>query len=75
MEYEETYHGKRIVVTTCRQPDGEWKSKAELVESGKRTTLGEAVDDRYFSEEEARRGAFSVAAGVIDRTRIFRGKP
>jgi hypothetical protein len=75
MEYEETYHGQRFMVTTLQQPEGTWESKAELLESGKRILLGQTLDDRYLSEEEARRAALSVAAGAIDRTRISKGKP
>jgi hypothetical protein len=75
MEYEETYHGQRIIVTTLQQPEGDWKSKAELLDSGKRILLGKTSDDRYPSEEEAKRAALSIAAGAIDRTRISKGKP
>jgi hypothetical protein len=75
MEYEETYHGQRIRVTTLQQPEGTWKAKAELLESGKRILLGKTPDDGYVSEEEARRAALSVAAGAIDWTRISKGKP
>lgn len=75
MEYEETYYGHRIIVTTLQQSTGDWKSKAELLDSGRRSRLGGGSDDRYPSEEEARRAALSVAAGAIDRTRIARGKP
>ena len=75
MEYEEIYHGQRIIVTTLQQPEGDWKSKAELLDSGKRIPLGKTPDDRYPSEEEAKRAALSVAAGFIDRTRISKGKP
>ncbi len=75
MEYEETYHGQRIIVTTLQQPEGDWKSKAELLDSGKRVPIGETSDDRYSSEEEAKRAALSIAAAAIDRTRISKGKP
>jgi hypothetical protein len=75
MEYEETYHGQRIIVTTLQQPEGDWKSKAELLDSGKRISLEKTPEDRYPSEEEAKRAALSVAAGAIDRTRILIGKP
>jgi len=75
VEYEETYHGQRVIVTTTRQPDGNWKSTAELLDAGKRTPLVSDSDDRYTSEEEAKRGALSMAAGAIDRSRISKGKP
>ena len=75
MEYEEIYYGRRIIVTTLQQASGEWKSNAELLDSGQRILLGGGSDDRYPSEEDARRAALSVAAGAIDRARISRGKP
>jgi hypothetical protein len=75
VEYEEIYHGQHIIITTLQQAEGDWKSKAELLDSGKRIPLGMGSDDRYSFEEEARRAALSVAAAAIDRTRIARGKP
>ena len=75
MEYEVTYHGQRIVIITLQQTEGDWKSKAELLDSGRRIPLVKVSNDRYFSEEEARRGALSAAAGAIDLTRISKGKP
>jgi hypothetical protein len=75
MEHEETYHGQRIIVTTLQQAAGDWKSKAELLDAGRRIPLGTRSDERYPSEEEARRAALSAAAGEIDGTRISRGKP
>ncbi len=75
MEYEETYYGRRIVVTTVQHASGEWASRTELLEYGGRTPLGKGSDDRYPSEEAARRAAVSAAAGAIDASRISRGKP
>ena len=75
MEYEETYHGQQIIITTLQLSTGEWESKAELLDSGGRTPLGESSGKRYSSEEEARSAALSIAAGAIDQTRISRGKP
>jgi len=75
VEYEETYHGQRIVITTLRQAEGDWTSRAEFVESGRRIPVSGASDDRYSSEEEARHGALSIAAGAVDRARTSRGKP
>ncbi len=75
MEYEETYHGQRIIVTTLQQPEGDWKSKAELLDFGNRVLFEKTSDERYPSEEEAKRAALSIAAGAIDRTRISKGKP
>jgi hypothetical protein len=73
MEYEETYHGQRIIVTT-QQREGAWTSKAELFDAGHRISLPSISEDLYSSEQEARRAALSAAAGAIDRTRISRGK-
>lgn len=75
MQYEETYYGYRVIVTTFQQSEGDWKSKVELLDSGKRVPLGKTLDERYSSEEEAKRAALSTAAGVIDRIRISKGKP
>jgi hypothetical protein len=75
MEYEEAYHGQRIIITTLQQAAGDWKSKAELLDAGRRISLRTSSDDRYPSEEEARLAALSAAAGEIDGTRISRGKP
>jgi hypothetical protein len=75
MEYEETYYGRRIIVTTEQQPSGEWTSKAELLDAGGRTPVAGGSDARYLSEEIARSAALSAAAGAIDATRIRKGKP
>jgi len=75
MKYEETYHGQRIIVITFQQPEGDWKAKAELLDSGKRIALEKTPEDRYSSEQEAKRAALSVAAGAIDQTRTSKGKP
>jgi hypothetical protein len=75
VEYEENYFGKRIIVTTMQQVEGSWKSIAELVDSGRRIAVPGSSDDRYPSEDEARRGALSRAAGAVDRVRTSKGKP
>jgi hypothetical protein len=75
MEYKVTYRGYHIFIITLQQPEGDWKSKAELLDSGKRVLLGNTSDYRYPSEEEAKRAAMSIAAGAIDQTRISKGKP
>ena len=76
MEYKEIYRGKNIIITTLQQAEGDWKAKAELLlNSGKRISIWSGSEEQYSSEEEARRAALSVAAGVIDRTRITMGKP
>jgi hypothetical protein len=75
MEYEDTYRGQRIIITTLQQPDGDWKSKAELLDSGNRVPHEMTSDERYPSEEEAKRAALSIASDAIDRTRISKGKP
>lgn len=73
MEHEETYHGKRIIITTLQHKTGGWESKADLLDSGKRIPLWRG-SDVYLTEEEARLAALSAAAGAIDRTRISKGK-
>ena len=75
MEYQETYHGQRIIITTWRNKVGTWEAKADLLESGSRTPLCPGSGNVYATEEEARLAALSAAAGAIDRTRISKGKP
>jgi hypothetical protein len=76
MEYQETYHGQPIIVTTVKQGAGTWKSKAELLDSEQnRIPVEDGPDEVYPSEEEAKRAALSYASGAIDRTRISKGKP
>jgi hypothetical protein len=75
MEYEETYHGQRIIVTTVQQAEGDWTSQAEVMESGRRAPVARGAENRYKSEEEARQAALSAAAEAIDRARISKGKP
>jgi len=76
MEYQETYHGQPIIVTTEKQRVGTWKSKAELLDSERgRIPVEDGLDEVYPSEDEARRAALSYAAGAIDQTRISKGKP
>ena len=75
MEHEETYHGQRIVITTWQEAGGRWNVKVESLASGTREALGSASNERYASEEEARRAGLSMAAGAIDRARTMRGKP
>ncbi len=76
MEYEESYHGEPIIVTTGKNAAGAWTAKAERLDSQKRRVLLEGTGEgAHPSEEEARRAALSAAAAAIDRTRISRGKP
>ncbi len=75
MEYEETYHGQRIIITTSQHSAGGWHSKADLLDSGNRISLWRGSDDVYQTEEEARIAALSAAAGAMDRTRVSKGKP
>ena len=76
MEYEETYKGQRIVITTSQLGGGEWTAQASLLDSGGgKTPIVSSLEQRYLSEDEAKQAALSVAAGAIDRTRISRGKP
>lgn len=75
MEYEKTYKGQRIVITTLQLDNGEWTAQASLLDSGRRTPIASGIEQRYRSEEEAKHAALSVAAGAIDRARISIGKP
>jgi hypothetical protein len=74
MEYQETYHGQHIIITTVQQADG-WTASAELLDSGQRIPLGPGSDTAYPTEPEARRAALSAAVEAIDRSRTSRGKP
>lgn len=75
MEYEESYQGRRIIVTTRQAAAGAWTSGAELLDDGRRAPLDGGYNDAYASEGEARRAALSAAAAAIDRARASRGKP
>jgi len=75
MEYEETYHGHCIIITTLQGPEGNWTSRAELLDSGRRIPVTEGSGNQYQSEEEARQAALSMGAAAIDRARISKGKP
>jgi hypothetical protein len=75
MQYEESYCGQRIFVTTEREEDGAWTSWAELLDDEGRVASTAEVGREYASEDDARRAALSAAAGVIDRARTSRGKP
>jgi hypothetical protein len=75
MEYEESYQGRRVIVTTEQEPAGAWTSRAELLDAGRRAPLSGGSENVYASEEEARRAAFSAAAAAIDRARASQGKP
>lgn len=75
MKHEETYHGQRIIVTTLKHSEGYWTSQAEVFDSEQKNPVPMVSDQRFQSEEEARQSALSAAAGAIDGTRIFKGKP
>jgi hypothetical protein len=75
MEYQETYQGQQIIVSTAQGATGAWTSVAEFVVAGQTVSLAGGPEEAYASEEEARRAALSVAAAEIDRTRATRGKP
>lgn len=75
MEYEETYKGQRIVITTSQLGEGEWTARASLLDSGGRTPIASSTERGYRSEDEAKQAALSAAAGAIDRARISKGKP
>ena len=75
MEYEESYRGVPIRLTTTQVPAGGWSSAAVLVEGERRVPVTGIAEVVYESEEAARRAALSAAAGAVDRARASRGKP
>jgi hypothetical protein len=75
MEYQETYRGQPIVITTMKQGASAWTAKVELLEGGSRIPVEQGMNDGYSSEDDARRAALSRAVGAIDRARISKGKP
>jgi hypothetical protein len=75
VEYEESYYGRRIVVTTEPAEKGAWTSRAELLDDEGRVSSTAEVGRQFASEDDALRAALSAAAGVIDRARTSRGKP
>jgi hypothetical protein len=75
MEYEESYRGVAIILTTTQIPAGGWSSEAVLLEAERRVTVTGTSEVVYESEEAAHRAARSAAAGAIDRARASRGKP
>jgi hypothetical protein len=75
VEYEETYQGRRVVVTTAQETEGTWTSQVEFLDDGERVPVADAAQQTYASEDEARLAGFSAAAAAIDRARASRGKP
>lgn len=75
MKHEETYYGRRIIVTTMKHSEGYWTSQAEVFDSERKNPVSMVSEKRFKSEEEAKQSALSMAAGAIDGTRIFKGKP
>jgi hypothetical protein len=75
MEHEETYQGRRFVVTTSQATDGAWSYTASLSEGESPISVTASGAATYPSETEAWRAGVSAAAGAIDRSRTMRGKP
>jgi hypothetical protein len=75
VEYEETYQGRRVVVTTTEGTEGTWTSQVEFLDDGERVAVADAERQTHTSEDEARRAGFSAAAAAIDRARASQGKP
>ena len=75
MQYQESYQGQHIAVTTEQGPSGEWNYQTQLLEGGNARFLAAGESEGYPSEEQARRAGFSAAAAAIDRGRSGRGKP
>jgi hypothetical protein len=74
MEYEESYYGHRIVVTTSKTVSDAWTASAALPDDGDDIALV-GGEETYRSEDEARDAALSAAAQAIDRARSSQGKP
>ena len=75
MQYEESYQGQRVFLTTIETPQGTWGWEAEIVDDGHNVSIAGTSGDMYGTEEEAHRAARSAAAATIDRARASRGKP
>jgi uncharacterized membrane protein YkoI len=75
MRHEETYQGRRVVVTTTQQAAGRWTAAVEVAGDGEEVSVTADPRAAHASEEEARRAGSSAAAAAIDRARASRGKP
>jgi hypothetical protein len=75
VQYEESYQGRRVFVTTSQTTTGTWTSEAEIVDGGQKVSIANTSGHTYGTEDEARRAARSAAAATIDRARASRGKP
>ena len=75
MRYEETYLGRRVVVTTTQQASGTWTAAVEFFDDGEAVSVARDPQEGHASEDEARRAGFAAAAAAIDRSRTSEGKP
>ena len=75
MRYEESYQGRRVVVTTAQDPEGTWTARAEFLDDGEKVPVEGSAQEAHASEQKARRAGFSAAAAAIDRARASQGKP
>jgi uncharacterized membrane protein YkoI len=75
MRHEETYQGRRVVVTTTQQAAGTWTAAVEVAGDEDEVSVTQDPREAHASEEEARRAGLSAAAAAIDRARASRGKP
>jgi len=74
MQYEESYRGHRIIVSTTKQETGQWKASAELFGELASQISVEPLDDVFGSEPDAKGAALSRIAGAIDRANASIGK-
>ena len=74
MEYQESYRGEPIVITTERRSDGRWTATAEHRTGGRRTVVS-SRGATFDSEEDARQHALTEAVNALDRARTATGKP
>jgi len=75
MRHEETYQGRRVVVTTTQQAAGTWTAAVEVAGDEDEVSVTQDPREAHASEDEARRAGLSAAAAAIDRARASRGKP
>jgi uncharacterized protein DUF6566 len=75
MRHEESYQGRRVVVTTTQQAAGTWTAAVEVAGDGEEVSVTPDPREAHASEEQARRAGLSAAAAAIDRARASRGKP
>jgi hypothetical protein len=74
VQHNESYHGRKVIVTTTQRKDGRWTYRAEVLD-GQPAVPVPGADEKYPTEEDAARAGFSAAAAAVDRAGTSRGKP